>query len=119
MIIPDLYPLNDLAVSVRLVDIDATTGAESNVTTGTVTAFLATSNGPTATAADATLNATVNYSGAGGWWTVTIDAAVLTAALLDTLFASVTPYLIIRRTNGIRVYVEMAYSASRPATVTT
>lgn len=112
-----LSPLNDLSLSVTLKDVDPTTGATSLITTGTVTAFLAVSNSPTATVADATLNATVNYSGASGKWTITIDASVLTAALLATLFASATPYLIIQRTNGVRVTVELLYSASRAATV--
>lgn len=117
-VIPGLYPLNDLALSVKLQDIDATTGAKSLVTTGTVTAFLAIAATPTATVADPTLNATVNYSGAGGKWTITIDAAVLTATLLNTLFASTTPYLIIVRANGVRVAVELLYSATRVPTVT-
>ena len=117
-VIPVLYPLNDLALSVKLEEISPTTGAKTLVTTGAVTAFLATSNGPTAAVADATLNATVNYSGAGGKWIVTIDAAILTAALLNTLFVATIPYLIVVRANGVRVYVELAYLAARPATVT-
>lgn len=117
-VIPTLSPLNDLALSVVLKDVDPTTGATSLVTTGSVSAFLATSNSPTATVADSTLNATVNYSGAGGKWIVTIDASVLTASLLASLFASATPYMIIVRASGVRVYVELAYLASRAATVT-
>ena len=117
-VIPDLFPLNDLALSVQLKSVDPTSGALSYITTGSVTGFLATSDLPTATAADASLVATCNYSGANGKWTVTIDAALLTAALLNTLFATTTPYLIVQQTNDFRFAIQLAYSASRDIAVT-
>ena len=122
-IIPGLYPLNDLYFLVTLSQVSSTTGEVSALTTGSPTCFLATSNSPTATAADATLAGTITHVGTAaagnqGTWLVSFDAAALTAALLATHFATVTPYCIINLTGGIRVYVELAYSASRTATVT-
>lgn len=110
----ELYPLNDFIAQVTLKDVDAT-GAEIPVTTGTVTAFLATSNGPTATAADPTLSVSAVYTGAGGVWLITIDAAVLTASLLALHFATVTPYLIVQKTGAVRVYAKCKYKAERAA----
>jgi hypothetical protein len=108
-----LYPLNDLALSVTLKEVSATTGAVTVLTTGTVTGFLATSSGPTATAADPSLVATCNYSSALGKWVVTIDAAILTASLLNTHFAAATPYLILQSASNFRTYITLTYSAGR------
>jgi hypothetical protein len=109
------YAANDFIQEVTNMDVDAT-GAEVAVSTGTVTAFLATDNGPTATAADATLSVSAVYTGAGGVWIATFDKTVMLASLLNTLFpAGVTPYLIVENSTGIRVYVTCAYKASRPA----
>ncbi len=109
-----LYPLNDLGLFVKLKDINATTGVVTPLTTGTVTAFLATTNTPAATAADPSLSVSATHI-SNGKWLVFFDAAVLTASLLATHFASNTPYLIMEYANGFRVYHEMAYSASREA----
>lgn len=113
-----LYPLNDLALELTLKTVDASTGAVSVLSSGTVTGFLSTSNSPTATAADASLVATVNYSTTKQKWIVTIDAAILTASLLNTHFAAATPYLILESANNFRGYVTLTYSASRAITVT-
>lgn len=110
-----LYPLNDLAVRVTLKVVDQTSGKVVPLTDGTVTAFLATSNSPTATAADPTLTTTgvnLNY----GNYLIGFDGSVLTPTLLASLFATVTPYLIIQQPNDIRVYAELAYTPSRPVT---
>ena len=122
-VIPGLYPLNDLYLTVQLQQVSSTTGEVSALTTGSPTCFLATANTPAATAADPTLAGTITHVGTAaagnlGTWLVTFDAAALTAALLNTHFASVTPYCIINLTGGIRVYIQLAYAASRPATVT-
>lgn len=107
-----LYPLNDFATFVKLKDISPTTGVVTPLTTGTVTAFLATSFGPTAVAADATLQTTAVHVG-NGKWLVFLDAAVLTAALLNSKFASTPPYLIVQYAGGLRVYYVGAYVPSR------
>lgn len=117
-VIYPLYPLNDVNLSVLLKQVDPTTGKITPLTTGSVVGFLATSNLPTASVADPSLNATVVYTGASGKWLVTIDASVLTPALLNTLFNAATPYLILQLAGGFRVYIQMAYFASRQGTQT-
>lgn len=113
-----LYPSNDISFLVALYDIPGTTGVRSVLTSGTVTAFLATSNLPTATAADPTLTTTATYIAARGKWLVGFLGSALTPTLLNSLFAAVTPYCILTvNSTDIRVYVEMVYTASRPATV--
>lgn len=113
-----LNPLNDLTLLVTLKTVTLSTGAITPVTSGTVAGFLAISNTPTATVADATLNATCTYTGANGKWTIAWDGAVLTAALMNSLFAAVAPYAIVTlNTSDIRVYVPLTYTASRAATV--
>lgn len=112
-----LYPLNDFIVDFQLKQVDTTTGTASAITSGSVTAFLATSSGPTATAADSTLSVACVYA-TSGKWIASFDAATLTAALLSTLFAAVTPYLIISKASDVRLAVQLAYSASRDVTPT-
>jgi hypothetical protein len=111
-----IYPYNDLIVSATIMDISSA-GVETPVTSGTVTAFLATSHASDATTADATLSVSAVYTGAGGVWIATIDATALTLALLDSLFASATPYLIFQKSGAVRAYAKCRYVSSRPATV--
>lgn len=111
------YAANDFIQEVTILDVDAT-GTEIPVTTGTVTAFLATDNAPTATAADATLSVGAVYTGAGGVWLATFDKTVMLSTLLDSKFPTgVTPYLIVENATGIRVYVKCKYKPARPATL--
>jgi hypothetical protein len=111
-----ISPLNDYMWTATLRQRDVTTGALSDITSGTVTAFLATHHDADAVAADATLNCTVNYSGAGAAWTVSIDASVLTKALLDTLFSTTGRiYLIVKKAGAILVWYEEEYESSRRA----
>lgn len=109
-----LYPLNDLVVKVTLKAVDPTTGRIVPVSGDTVIGFIATSNSPTAIAADPSLSVTANSIG-GGVYLVAFDASILTPTLLATLFTTVTPYLIVQDTNNIRVYSQMVYTASRAA----
>lgn len=111
----NLYPLNDFNVTVTLKYVD-NTGAILPLTTGVTSFFLATTNAPTATTADATLAGTAVHIGAGVWL-IQIDAAVLTAALLATLFATLPPQLIVQQPNGVRGYATLAYVPSRPMTI--
>lgn len=111
---PTLYPLNDFSLLLPLKMVNATTGKVEKVITGTVTFFIATSNTPTAVAADGTLAGSATHVGSGNWL-IQLDAAALTAVLLATLFASTPPVLIVIQPNGFRVYLPLLYAASRPA----
>lgn len=112
-----LYALNDFAVRTNpLRAINSLTGVVSLLTAGTVTAFLTTSSGPTAAAADPALSMTPTHIG-GGVWLIFFGAAVLTPALLDLHFAASPPYLIVQQPGGIRVYAPVTYAAARPALV--
>lgn len=117
-----LSPLNDFTRTVLLEDVDAVTGVITPVTTGTVTGFLATSNSPTAVAADPALSVSGVYIGGAngyedGTWLLEIDAAALTPTLLDSLFASVTPYFIVSRANAVRRYEKLKYTPALAATL--
>jgi hypothetical protein len=114
---PELSPLNDIAFLVTLYEINATTAAREKVTSGTVTAFLATTNTPTATAADPTLSVSATYISAKGRWLAAFDGSTLTAALLATHFAAATPYLIVQKSGDVRIAVELDYAATRTVTV--
>lgn len=118
-----ISPLNDVVIKVRLSNVVA--GTITPITAGTVVGFLATSYDPAATAADVTLQANLTYiggnsDGLGGTheldaWQFTLDAAVMTIALLDSLFLTTQPYLIVQKTSDRRVYVPLKYSRSQPA----
>lgn len=110
-----LYPANNLWLGVILRTVDPTTGALTPLATGTVVAFLATSNSPTATAADASLNATVSYIGQNGLWLVQFTGAQLDPTLLNTLFSATTPYVIVQQVGTTRIAQQLSYAASRPA----
>jgi hypothetical protein len=114
MSLPELTPLNDFIASVTLTDVDAA-GEETPVIAGTVTAVFATSRDSDATAADPTLSTSATYTGAGGVWLIRFDAATLTESLLDTHFASASPYLIVQMTGAVRVWKRCKYVASRAA----
>jgi hypothetical protein len=111
-----LYALNDFFVKTKLFAGNPTTGAVTPLTAGTVTAFLATSNTASATAADPALSMSPTHLG-DGVWLIFFDAAVLTTALLDPLFGSTPPYLIIQQPGGLRVYAPVTYTTARPALV--
>jgi hypothetical protein len=111
----NLYPLNDLTVRVTLKVVSPLTGQITPLTGASVTGFLATSNLPTATAADPTLSVSATEIGMGVYL-VAFSGVLLTASLLATLFTTVTPYLIVQEPTDVRVYAQLAYSPSRPAT---
>ena len=115
MSVPQLSPLNDFIASVTLNDVSSA-GVETPVTSGTVTAFFATSHTSDATAADASLTTSGVYTGAGGVWIVRFDAATLTKSLLDSKFTSATPYLIVEVSGAVRVWKKCHYNESRAAT---
>lgn len=111
-----LNPLNDFVRKVYIEDVDPVTYDPVPATSGSVTGFLAVSNAPDAVAADPTLSVSGTHIGAGVWG-FEIDATVLTAALLASLYASATPYFIVYRVGGIRAYERLQYVAARPATI--
>ena len=111
-----IHALNDFAVKAKLRTMNPTTGVIGPLTSGTVTAFLSTTNTAAATAADAALSMTPTHMG-DGVWLIFFDAAVLTTALLDTHFASTPPYLIVQQTGELRAYALLSYVAARPAMV--
>lgn len=114
----DLFPENDLAFTVKLYDVATPTGVKGPLLGATVTCFLSTSNSPTATVSGSLSGTVVERTPTGqGVYLVTFDRSVLTAAALNTYFAAATPYCIIDQGGGIRAYIEMAYTVSRPATV--
>jgi len=122
---PILYPLNDLSVAMGPFETVTTLGVHTPITAGTISGFLATTDAPDAIAADATLAvANLSYIGgqpkgdgtnwAAGWWLIQFDAAVLTAALLNTLFAARGEAFIHAISAGnVRVVVRVEYRASR------
>lgn len=117
-----LSPLNDFSLEWKLKTLDMTPGSSTlgkliPLTTGTVSAFLATSNSPTATAADPTLTVVCTHVGSGKWissW----NADVLTPTLLETLFAAATPYAICVAAGDVRKYAECEYVPAAAAEVT-
>lgn len=116
MAAPKLYPLNDFAMKVKLWDIDTTTLVKTPVTTGAVSAFLATSDSPTALPADPTLAMNPPHIN-GADWAIFFDATTLLPELLETLFALTPPYLIVVSPSGVRAALQLEYVASRPGTL--
>jgi hypothetical protein len=114
MTLPLITPLNDFVASVTIMDVDSA-GVETPVTTGTVTAFLATSRASDATAADPSLSVSASYSGADGVWLIRFDAATLTLSLLESLFTPESTYLIVQLAGAVRVWKKLRYLPSRPA----
>src|SRR5690349_12280123 len=120
-----LNPLNKLFRTVLIEDVSGTTGATIPVVSGTLTAFLATSNSPTATAADGTLSVSGTHVGVSvpdathpfplGTWLIEIGGNALSVALLDSLFTTATPYLIVVYNDLDRVYEKLKYKRTRKA----
>lgn len=118
-----LAPLNDFDVVVGPLTSVPSTGTKAAITTGSVTGFLATSDDPTATAADAALSASLSYVGTNsdgegktypaGSWLFQLDATVLTADLLSTHFAAARPWLIVKRDNDFRQAFPVTYVRAR------
>ena len=116
MAAPKISSQNDFVIAVKLYQVASGAITRTAHTSGTVTGFLATSNESDATAADASLVATISHV-SDGWWRVSIDASVLTQSLMDTHFAAATPYLIISQSNNFRRYIELDYDDALEAPV--
>lgn len=113
MSLDTIYPANDWACKVKLKDISVIDGSIGPLTTGIVRAFLSTSAGPTATPADSTFDIHATHLG-NGIWLILFDAAVLTATLMQSLFGSTPPYLIVEYGGGFRVSTPLVYATTRP-----
>lgn len=110
-----IYPLNDIDLEVELKTVDPETGRVIPLTpdiSPTVTAFLSQSNAPTAVMADGTLFTNCVHTNRGKWL-VRIDKAVMLPALLDGLFLTTTPYIIVEDTVSVRAVIECVYFQSR------
>lgn len=106
---PKISSQNDFVCAVKLFEVADAKITKSALTTGTVTGFLATTNVSNATAADASLVATITHI-KDGWWRVSIDGAILTRTLMDTNFGGAGGcFLIIVQTNNLRRYIELDY----------
>lgn len=112
----ELNPSNDLSLQVTLKTVDPDTQDILPLTEGTVLAFLATSDSPTATAADATLTTTCTYSTKKKKWLVPFQGSALTPSLLASLFASTPPWCIVTaNATDVRVAIDGEYVPSRVA----
>jgi hypothetical protein len=115
-----IYPGNDKTFQVGpLSYYPAGTVTKTPLITGTMTGFLATTDGDTETAADPSLVPTcVHVTGdETGLWRVDFDDAVLDPAVTDPLFAA-TPtacFLILIHDSGLRFVVPLVYTPARPA----
>jgi hypothetical protein len=112
----ELAPLNDLTLLATIKEVNAVTGALEAAVTGTVSAFIALNSLPTSTEADPSL-VVAGVHTTNGVWLINFDGGILTYALLNGLFASATPYLIVTHSSGVRVYTQLTYTPSRAATV--
>lgn len=114
-----LSPLNDFDRTVLIEEVNSS-GVVVPVTSiagGAIVGFLAAGKEPSAIAADASWNVNGVYIGGAngfdaGVWLFQIDASALTAALLDSEFATAVPYFIVQRTNGKRRYEKLKYTPS-------
>lgn len=116
-----LHPLNKLAFIATLTDVDPATGDVEPLTTGAASAFLATSDLPTATAADPSLVASlvVHTANPAGDWLVVFDADDLDPTLLASLFGGVDDeaFAIVVVDDNVRAVVPLTYEATRTARV--
>lgn len=120
----NLYPLNDLSITVMLAKVNPVTAAIEPLIGGTVDHFLSTSTDPAVAApADGTFVGTAVDTGItdpvtqARKWLVQYDAAVLTPALLATKFATLAPYLILKQAGGFWAYIPLKYLNTRKGTV--
>lgn len=124
-----LTPLVDFGRKTSYLMFDPTTNAYVAPTSGTVTFYLATT--PDAlVAADPALSGTALYIGGNGsppapdgTWFCGFDAAVLTYALLDSVFLNanqkpIHPYFIVVKPSGSRDVEKLDYKRYKLATVT-
>jgi hypothetical protein len=120
-----LAPDNDLLRTFYLEDVDPITFAKTPVTTGTVTAFLATTKD--GSAADPSLSISAVHVGVAsptadeyalGTWGIEFDATILTSSLLATLFAATgKAFLVVEKAGAVRRYEQLTYATAIAATL--
>lgn len=123
---PIISPLNDVNISVLLINVPSS-GTKTPITSPPVTGFLATSNAPDATAADPTLQADLTHVGGNddgdggtydlGTWMFQLNATAMTIELLDSLFKSTRPWLIVQKTGDRRNAIPLRYARVQQATL--
>jgi hypothetical protein len=125
----ELTPLNDLDITIKLEDINTSTGTRTPITTGTVTGFISTSALINATTADAALSVSGVYVGGNpkvsgetgnydaGTWLFHLDASALTYSLLNGLFASAVPYFHVSKSNAVLRSGLLTYSSTAAGSV--
>jgi hypothetical protein len=115
MPVPTIYPRNTFQylATLRTVRIVSGTARELPLEEGPVSAFLATSDAPTASEAAPALRVDAVYTGLAGKWLVTFPGNILDAPTLAGLFGATPPVLIIEQPNNIRVVQPCAYAPSR------
>jgi hypothetical protein len=122
-----ISPKNDINIVVGPLMSVSSLGAKAPITSGTVTGFFATSKATSAIAADPSLQANLSYIGAQsdgeggtydeGSWLFQLNASDAVAALLATYFSNARPFLIVTRTDDLRVVIPCEYVESLIATV--
>lgn len=95
-------PKNTLKLRMQVLDYDAVNDKVIPVTSGTVQVFFsATDDSEDAAAVDAALSTTATYvAGSIGIWTAAFSGSILTKALLNQYFATITPYLVVKQNNS-------------------
>lgn len=106
-----VYALNDWVHKIRLFEVVDGSITKTPKTDGTASGFFATSDSPTAEAAHAQLQITVDHV-EDGWWRVSCDGSLLTPTVLDAL-ETTTLFAVIMQTDNIRVVVECEYIPAR------
>lgn len=110
MAAPKISSQNPFKIKVKFKSSTAGSTVTTFQTTGTASAFLATSGVSDATAADASLIATCGYDSANApWWDIYFPATVLTQSLMDTHFAEAECWCIVKHSNGTREVIQLDY----------
>lgn len=101
---------NPLAFTARL-RFPADDGKLVPLETGSVAAFLATSDDPDAVAVSG-LQVDATYTGSVGRWLVRFPASMLDDAVLDAAFSETAPWCILTSPAGLRAAIPLVYERS-------
>lgn len=107
---PKISSQNPFKIKVKFKTATAGSTTTSYATTGTASAFLATSGASDAEAAESSLVATCAFdSDNSPWWDVYFPASVLTQSLMDTNFATGECWCIVSHSSGCREAIQLDY----------
>lgn len=101
---------NALAFTARL-RFPGDDGKPAPLESGSVAAFLATSDDPDAVAVSG-LTVDATYTGSGGRWLVQFPAAMLDDGVLDAAFGEMSPWCILTSPAGLRAAIPLEYERS-------